>query len=696
MAASAANPNVMKLSPEQEQKLLQYSTTARILLMNQYSLRSVMEQIDREYMRENDYTQAQWRAKLANRAGDARKMQDVTVPIIMPQVRAALAYMSNVFLTGYPIFDITGDTSSEVAAMQLQTILGENAITASWARQLMLFFNDGLKYNLHGIEVAWEQRNVAAIETDATAPNSAKVKDNLWHGNVIRRMDLYNTFFDPRVHPSEIHSEGEYAGYLQLYSRIRLKKYINDLFPDVPTNTVIRAFESNPSNNSNGSSGSPFAYYQPTINPFPIMQMQSQTGMDWLSWAADIAVGPGTSGIRYSNVYEKMRLYMRILPADFNFDVPAKNTPQIFKLEIINGQVVILCERQTNAHNYLPIIFGQPLEDGLDYQTKSFASNVSDLQSIASSMWNGYIASKRRLVSDRVLYDPLRVRSKDINNTDPAAKIPVRPGAYGKPVGEAVYQFPFRDEQTNSLIQGADAVNRFADRVNNQNPAQQGQFVKGNKTLHEYEDVMGHGNSGNQTMAIMTENQVFTPAKEILLLNMLQFQQQTTLYNRSKQQQVAIKPEDLRVAAVQFKVSDGLIPVDKMIGADEFQTVLQTALQAPKIGQGIDVAGMFAYLMQTRGVDLTPFLISQNEQQYNQQIAIWQGALAELSKMASKDLTPDVITALIKAQQQLMATMPQPSPQLQQEQQAKQQGSAPPTAQSKALASTTGNGSGNQ
>lgn len=687
----AANENIMTLNKDQEQKLLNYAVTARTLLLSQFSLRNAMEQIDREYMRENDFTDANWRARLANRAGDARKFQDVTIPIIMPQVRATLSYMANVFLTGYPIFGITADPATQDEAMQLETILGENAITAGWARQLMMFFNDGLKYNLHGVECAWEQRNTASIETDATLKNSAKVKENLWHGNVIRRMDLYNTFFDPRVHPAEIHSEGEYAGYVEIYSRMRLKKYINDLFPDVPTQTVIRAFESSPSNNANGSSGAPFSYYMPALNPLPIMANQNQNGFDWMSWATDIAVGQGKFGIRYSNIYEKMRLYVRILPGDFDFRVPGKNTPQVFKLEIINGQVVILCEKMTNAHNFIPIIFGQPLEDGLDFQTKSFASNVSDMQAVASSMMNAYIASKRRLIGDRVLYDPLRVRSKDINSIDPAAKIPVRPGAYGKPVQEAVYAFPFRDDQTNSLIQSVDSISKLADRVNNQNPAQQGQFVKGNKTLHEYDDIMGHGNGGNQSMAIMTEGQVFTPLKTILLLNMLQFQSETTLVNSSTQKSVKINPVDLRKAAVQFKVSDGLLPTDKLMSTDEFQTVIQTAMQAPAIGKGLDIAAMFTYLLKTRNVDLSPFVISQNQQQYNQEVSLWQQSTAELAKIASKDLTPDMITSLIKSIQQLMATMPQPSPQLQQEMQAKQSGTnSPPSPSAQALASTQG------
>lgn len=678
MAAPTAQINV---NPVQEKKILVYALAAHNLLTNQFSLRSALEDIDRNYMREADYTEAQLRAKLANRIGNKTKIQDLTVPIMMPQVRAATAYYMNVFLTGYPIFGVASDPSNEDAAMQVETILAENSITAGWARQLMLFFQDGLKYNLHGVETTWEQKKVGQVITDAASPNGAKATEALWQGNVIRRMDLYNTFFDPRVHPADIHTQGEYAGYIEMYSRTRMKSFINDLFGKVPVSTAIRAFESSPSSVNQGSSmGTPFSYYQPIINPFPIMTRQNQQTFDWMAWAAgDLGT---RKGIRYTNVYEVMKLYARIIPDDFGFDIPSKNTPQVFKFTIVNGSVLLMAERQTNAHNFIPIIFGQPLEDGLDYQTKSFATNVRDMQDIGSALWNGFIASKRRLVGDRVLYDPLRVRQKDINNTDPAAKIPVRPSAYGKPVGESVYQFPFRDEQTNSLVQGAEAVVKFADKINGQNPASQGQFVKGNKTRHEYDDVMGHGNAGSQSMALMTEHQVFTTVKQIILLNVLQYQPETTVFNQSKQKNVDIKPVDLRKTAVHFKVSDGMLPTDKEMSTDEYQTTMQAAVQSPTLAKGLDIGAMFVYMMKMRGADLSPFQKSQEQQNFETQVEAWQNAAAQFAKsgMSSEEIA------------KALGPMPQPSAQLQAEMQQKQQNSgANPSATGKALEATQGN-----
>jgi hypothetical protein len=146
-------------------------------------------------------------------------------------------------------------------------------------------------------------------------------------------------------------------------------------------------------------------------------------------------------------------LYARIIPSDFDLYVPQDNTPQVWKFIIINNQVLLYAERCTNAHDFLPIVFGQPLEDGLDFQTKSFAQNVLPFQDLASAAMNASIASKRKLVMDRMFYDPSRIREADINSDNPSAKIPVRPAAYGKPISEAVYPVPYRDELSASVVQ---------------------------------------------------------------------------------------------------------------------------------------------------------------------------------------------------------------------------------------------------
>lgn len=657
----------------QELNIITYAQAAQNLLLDQFAIRDNLAMVDRYYMREDDFTSANQRARLANRAGNKKFLQDVTMPIVMPQVESALRYFNNVFVTGYPIFGVVSSPEFEDAAIQMQTIIQENSVTAKWVPEMIKFFRDGLKYNIHALEVEWQEKTSYGVDTDISKDNSAKRKNILWKGNAIKRMDMYNTFFDPRVSPADVSEKGEFAGYVEMYSRINLKQTINELFGRIPVDTVKRAFASGPSNAGFGASGTPWNYFIPYLNPYPLMNSSNLSYFDWLGWANPLQAK--NEGLNYSgNIYSLMTLYARILPSDFGFDVPEKNTPQVWKFKIVNGTVCLWAERQNNFHNKIPILFGQPLDDGLAFQTKSFASNVMDYQDLGSAMWNGFIADKRKLIGDRMFYDPSRIRKQDIESTNPAAKIPVRASAFGKPVNEAAFPVPYRGEQTGAFLQGAQLVKQMADQANHQNAAQQGQFVKGNKTKKEFDDIMGNGDGTNQTMALMTEASVFVPLKEILKLNILQFQPESVIYNPDKKMDIKINPVDLRKAAVQFKVSDGMLPDEKILSTDEFTVGLQVIGSSPQIAAGYNLAPMFSYLMKTKGADLTPFEKSPLQVAFEQQIQQWQQIALEAVKAGGQ-----------------VPPQPQMPPELVAELQAKQgTGGVNPNKQSAALSATQG------
>jgi len=73
-------------------------------------------------------------------------------------------------------------------------------------------------------------------------------------------MDMYNTIFDPRVAPCDIYRKGEFAGYIELQSRVELKRYINSLFGKVSVVTAEKAFESG-GETAGMTSASSYAHY---------------------------------------------------------------------------------------------------------------------------------------------------------------------------------------------------------------------------------------------------------------------------------------------------------------------------------------------------------------------------------------------------------------------------------------------------
>ncbi len=655
----ATNTPIPNLSPKAQEGIIHFYRSCASITSSVWNMREQMLAVDKLYMREMDRTMEDAKAKMANAAGDPTKFQNIVVPVVMPSVEAAVTYQTSVFLTGVPLFGVSSTAEHADAALQMESIIDDQSIRGGWARELQLLFRDGFKYNFAAAEVDWTRKKIFSPETDFNfSPDQAKPVETYWEGNTLKRLDPYNVVFDARYKPTEMSARGEFVGYTELISHVELRQLMYELSYRMNTK---QAYES-----ASGSLGTtfPYNYYIPQLNPSALLDQQAFAAINWLSWAG---LEERKTNINFKNTYFKTTFYARIVPADFGIASTAAHVPQIWKFIIINNQVLIYAERQTNAHNLIPILFAQPLEDGLGYQTKSLARNSEPFQSVASALVNSSIQARRRSIADRGLYDPSRVDSKHINNESASAKIPVKPAAYGKPLSEAYYAIPYRDEQSAQAMQDMQAMIRLNEQVTGQNQAQQGQFVKGNKTLFEYQDIMSNASGRSQAISILLETQFFTPLKEILKLNVLQYQQSTAVFNREVEEVIPIDPVALRQATLAFKVSDGLVPASKQMNTEAFQSAVQTIAAVPQLAGAYNLGPMFSYLFKSQRADVAQFEKSPEEVQYEQALAQWQQAVQLLSEaLASRpELSPEEIQKSLPPQptpEQFGVGQPKPKP----------------------------------
>lgn len=641
-------------SPKSQEVIINFGRSTSMQHYATWNIRDQMLSIDRAYMRETDLTEEQHKAKMANARGDQTKFQNIVLPVILPQVENAVTYQQSVFLTGYPIFSCVSVPEFSEQAAQMDTIIGEQQDKGNWVHEILTSIRDGLKYNLMAVEVSWEREVTYSLETDISYKDSKEGKpvEVLWEGNRIKRLDLYNTFWDTRVAPKDLASKGEFAGYNEVMSQIAFKAFVLTL----PTRINIKeALESQfnapiTTVSATGMNG----YFQPNLNPEAYLDLLNMGGTNWVNW---MGFSDDSSKNKYNNMYQVTTLYGRILPSDFGFKgLPGQNTPQVWKFIIVNNQQVIFAERLTNAHNLLPIILSQPLDDGLAYQTKSFAKNVQPIQDITTALSNSTIAARRRAISDRVIYDPSRISQAAINNDNPSSKIPVRPSAYGTEISKSVYAFPFRDDQFQINMAEIQTYLGMANQISGLNPARQGQFVKGNKTLGEFDAVMGNANGRDQTLALTLEGNFFKPIKAIVRSNILQYQGGTTIYNRTSETMVTIDPVLLRKSNLVMKVSDGLEPNSKLINADTLGSAVQLFTQNQQLGAEYNVADMAAYTFESAGLKLSQFKKSPQQVAYEQAMQQWQGAIQALAEQLVKaNMAPEQI-------QEALKSLPQPTP----------------------------------
>lgn len=541
-------------------------------------------------------------------------MPSTTPPVVVSQVDSMVAYLADVYLSGYPIFPIVSNPGNKKAAEQLEVMLDDHATLGGYARQLLLFFKDGVKYNLSALEADWtaiEQYTTIDNFLDPTA--SAKISRDNKSYTKLKRLDPYNTFWDKTIPPGDVSQEGDYAGYVEIRSRTKLKRFLNRLSNDNEAFNVKEALASAVAN---------VTYRQhPQVSQY-VTSRTPKTGMDWTRYITGSAEDRGVG----DDNFEVITLYARIIPSDFGMSVPLPNTPQIWKLVYVNETILVQAKRIISAYDYLPILFGQPLEDGLGYQTQSIAESNIPFQEAAKTLFNIRFNAARRAVSDRALYDPDLINASDVNAPVPAAKIPVKSNRLdtSRRISDAYQPIPFEAKGTETAIQDAMAILNMSKDLSGLNSPMQGQFQKGNKSVQEWNDTMGGADARLRMPALVLEYQVFMPLKEILKLNIFQFGNDAEIISQKSGDLVQVNINELRKQVLSFRVADGYTPKSKLAGTESLQMLMQMITQSPALQQyyGGAMPQLFSHIAQLMGVrgleEYTPSPEQANQNQQNQ------------------------------------------------------------------------------
>lgn len=613
---ATANISIINtLNLEQRKQLLHYARDCAERGSTMLSdFRSLLRYRDRAYQRQLNTTAEHIKSVRANMNGDARKLQDITVPIVMPQIESAVAYQAGVYLTSYPIFGVVSYPQNQDAALQFETALGDQSIRYGWARELTKVFRDGFKYNFGAAVVQWKKTPLRSIVTDTniTAAGMAAIREYSYGGNYIKRVDPYNCFMDMTVSPADLHTDGEYFGWNEIISRVQLKKLISMLDPQ-KTTSAKDAFESSFAGSTQDASYA-MQFHSPEINQYLNLGDSHLTANNWGQWMGLPGSARGT--INYKDHYLLTHFYCRALPSDFG---ARGNQVKIYHAIMVNWSTVIFAEELNVGYDCLPCFIMQPYEDGLGYQTQSMLDNALPFQDMSSALWNISLESKRRLIFDRLIYNPRLIDKKDIDPVSSVSRIPLRNAAIGKDanmMGQAIYQIPYREDNSGTNIQMSDMISAMADQATGQNKVDRGQFQKGNKTKTEFETTMMNSNSRQQLASLMIEHQFMTPLKEVVKSNTLQFQPSGKFLNRDRREEVPVDPVALRNAILEFKMTDGMLPADKMLNSELLTVFLQTAQALPTVATEYDIMGMFMYWAKLKGAYwLEDFKRSPDQQQ---------------------------------------------------------------------------------
>lgn len=547
-------------------------------------------------------------------------------PVLVSQVDSMVGYLADVFLSGSPLFPIVSSPSTMIEAETLESLIDDHATLGGYARQLLMFLRDCTKYNAGAIEADWASISQYSISEEFLDTDQNKINKNALYFTKLRRLDMYNTIWDMNVQPGDVALEGDYAGYISILSRTKMKRLLTRLSVE---GEVINAKEAMDAKYTSGAETFPNYYIHPQISDY-IATRRPVDGVNYYEYITGMKEKL-TAGLLNVNNFELLTLYARILPAEFRLYGTESRTPQIWKFQIVNGSVVIQAKRIISAYDTLPIFFGQPLEDGLGYQTQSIAEGSIPFQTAAATLFNIRFNAARRAVSDRALYDPSLISKADIQAPVPAAKIPVQSNSLdqGKKISDAYHPIPFDPRGTETAIQDGMTLVGFGKELNGLNNPMRGQFQKGNKSVREWEDTMSGADARLRLPALALECQTFTPLKETLKLNIYQYGADAVTVSQRSGKEFNAQIAKLREKVLTFRVADGYTPKSKLASTDTLMQGMQMISQSGPLQQsfGAMLPSMFTHLMRLAGVrGIEEYTPTQEQATANMNMAAARGA----------------------------------------------------------------------
>jgi len=518
-----------------------------------------------------------------------------TPPVVVSQVDSMVAYLAEVFLSGYPIFPVVSSPSNHGDAEALEALLDDHSTLGGYPRELLMFFRDCIKYNIGAVEADWTSVDQYQVMDDLLTEDQVSLQKKAVHFTKLKRLDPYNTIRDRNILPGECSKDGDYAGYIEILSKPKMKKYLNKISLSGGAMNVTKALE------GYITSDAPNWRIHPQVSEYVAARKPTSS----VDWNAFLGVKSEDTPRGLVGNYEKVTLYVRVSPGDLGMPGPKPNTPQIIKIVVVNGETLVLAERMTSAYDYLPILFGQPQEDGLGEQTQSIAESSIPIQQAAKTMFNISFNAARRAVSDRALYDSSKINPRDINAPVPAAKIPVRVNSLdGQGLDSAYKAIPFDSRGTeNAMAYGMQIVG-FGKDLSGLNGPQQGQFQKGNKSVKEWNDTMGGSDNRLRLPALTLEYQFFVPLKEMLKFNIYQYGEDAIVTSQKSGEELAVVIAQLRKKVLKFRIADGYTPKSKLASTEVITQLMQLIMQAPILQQayGAGLPNMVAHLAQLGGI----------------------------------------------------------------------------------------------
>lgn len=562
--------------------------------------RDKLEAIDEQY--------ATQRYELTDDTDCSVTIEGIKVPLVGSEIDSIAGQLADIFVSRSPIFPVMTTKDNWNEALALQALIDRDARYQRWGRQILLFINRAVRYNVAAL--AAEQTIVRSpVIKENDRPSVAELNINYEEHTftTLKSIDMYNCIYDPRVAPADIMDRGEYAGYNEIVTRSELKSIGSNLAKKELAYNLDKAYKSEMSDKEYNY------FYPPDVSDHIVTKHNDRT-TDWLDWVG-ILNTKDKRALMEEDSYFYTVLYVRIIPAEFNLG--KSKSPEIWKLICVNNEWIISLQQIITPFNTLPVMFSDLREDGLGWQTKSPGENIIPYEDVATELLNVRLNGSRRALSDRAIYDPKYLDPDQVNSVIPAAKIPIKQDLRNlgegltKRMNEIYYPIPFEGQGVVNALTDLNTVMSIKDQVNGQNFLTRGQRQEGNRTRYEASVLNDAAQGKVVPYAIRLEQQIFSPLKLIIktyiIIQQTLVSTDKTIIDPYTEESRDIDISAMRSKLIDFRLTDGLYNKQNFQDPEVVITTLQTIGSNPQFQQEYDVSKVLADFLHIFNIDVNKY-----------------------------------------------------------------------------------------
>ena len=543
-------------------------------------------------------------ARRSARNGGLPQYTTIQIPYTYAVVMSAFTYISSVFMSRSPVFQVNGrhgESQQQVQAME--ALLDYQLQVGGMLPYLYTWIYDSLRYGVSVKGIWWDERievvsTIEEFEQEDEITGLPTKTERLrlsqpmrtYAGNKSYNLEPQSFIWDTRVTMREFQA-GEFTGEKR----------------KVPWNEIVRGAKRGFFVNLEhiGTKGSWDSYTVADEGSPQLERPDVYTQNEY-----------GTGNAPHPMNAELYRLCVEVIPDEWGLgssDYPEK---WVFTCTSDWRTLVGACPLGAfhSKHPYAVI----PLEpEGYGLTTRGLPEVLEPVQNTIDWLVNSHFWNVRASLNDRWVVDPQRVVMKDLLTPEPGKVIRLRPEAYGTDPKLAIAQFPASNVTQSFITNDLPMMVGLGERTGGVNDQIMGMLsTGGRKTATEVRTSTSFGINRLKTISEFSSACGWTPFVQMMIQNSQQY------YDMEMKLRIAgdtamnagmnfiMTSPDAIAGAYDFIPVDGTLPIDRYAQVQLWEQLMQAGMANPQIGMGYDWAGIFQWIAQLAGLkNITQFRV---------------------------------------------------------------------------------------